>query len=333
MSQDLIETKGQTNTIAAFLDKYKSEIVRALPRHLTADRLSRVALTEFRKNPRLASCDPKSLFGAVIQCAQLGLEPGGALGHAYLIPFKNSKTNRDEVQFIVGYKGMLDLARRSGQIVSIATHVVYEADTFHVTLGLNPDLVHQPNWQTPDRGEMTFVYAIARLKDGGVQFDVMSRAEIERVRNESQGYKMAMRYKNATTPWIAHFDEMARKTVIRRLFKYLPVSIEMQRAIAYDEGCDAGVSQRNDLVLGDDKSLVIEPPRSATEAIKEKLRAASSPQETEEKPFEEEAITSDDEPSDVSKDQEGETPSTNTTSLPQGDQESVKPSIADFLSA
>jgi len=274
MAQAVTQPKGQTNTIAVFLNKYKSEIARALPRHLTADRLSRVALTEFSKNPKLASCDPRSLFGAVIQCAQLGLEPGGALGHAYLVPFKNSKTNSYGVQFIIGYKGMLDLARRSGQIVSIETHVVYEADTFRVTLGLNPDLVHQPNWQAQDRGEMTFVYAIARLKDGGVQFDVMSRAEIERIRNASQGYKTAIKYKDDNTPWISHFDEMARKTVIRRLFKYLPVSIEMQRAVAYDEGFDAGVSQGNDLVIAGDEQGAIAPPSSATEAVKAILSEA-----------------------------------------------------------
>lgn len=228
-------------TIAGFLESYKGEIARALPKHMTADRMARIAMTEFRKNPKLMACDPATLFGAVIQCAQLGLEPGGSLGHAYLLPFENRKQGTTDVQFIIGYRGMIDLARRSGQIISLEARAVYAADKFSVTLGLDPTLVHEPAWETADRGPLKFVYAVAKLKDGGVQFEVMSRMEIEAVRAMSKAGKYG--------PWVDHFDEMAKKTVIRRLFKYLPVSIEMQRAVGLDEQGEAGVSQENGFVI------------------------------------------------------------------------------------
>lgn len=233
--------REKPTTINGFLETYKSEIARALPRHMTADRMARIAITEFRKNPKLLECDPATLFGAVIQCAQLGLEPGGALGHAYLLPFNNRKRGTVDVQFIVGYRGMIDLARRSGQIISLEARVVHEADRFHVQLGLNADLQHEPAWDVADRGQLKFVYAVAKLKDGGVQFEVMSRKEIDRVRASSKSANDG--------PWVSHYEEMAKKTVIRRLFKYLPVSIELANAVGLDEQAEAGIAQDNGFVI------------------------------------------------------------------------------------
>lgn len=243
-----------SRSIAALLTDpaVKQQMSLALPKHMTADRLARIALTEVRKVPKLAQCDQTSFLGAIMQAASLGLEPGGALGHCYLIPFENRKQNRTDVQFIVGYRGMIDLARRSGQIVSLEARAVYAKDEFDVTLGLDSSIIHRPDWTAADRGPVTFVYAVAKLRDGGVQFEVMSRAEIERVRNESQGYKTAVRFakpgQQPNTPWASHFEEMAKKTVIRRLFKYLPVSIEMQRAVVLDEQAEVGV-QDNPLII------------------------------------------------------------------------------------
>lgn len=245
----------KAKTIAGLLTDpaIKQQMALAMPKHMTADRLARIALTEVRKVPKLAQCDQTSFLGAIMQCASLGLEPGGALGHCYLIPFENRKRNVTEVQFIVGYRGMIDLARRSGQIVSLEARTVYAKDQFDVELGLDSKIVHRPDWTAEDRGPVTFVYAVAKLKDGGVQFDVMSRQEIEKIRNESQGYKTAMRYakpgQEPNSPWGTHFEEMAKKTVIRRLFKYLPVSIEIQRAVGLDEQADAGIAQDNPLVI------------------------------------------------------------------------------------
>jgi recombination protein RecT len=249
-------------TIAGLLTDpaIKQQLALALPKHMTADRLARIALTEVRKVPKLAQCDQTSFLGAIMQCAALGLEPGGALGHCYMIPFENRRADRTEVQFIIGYRGMLDLARRSGQIVSLEARTVHAKDQFDVELGLDSKLVHRPDWQAADRGPVTFVYAVAKLKDGGTQFEVMSRADIERVRNESQGYKTAVRFakpgQEPNTPWASHFEEMAKKTVIRRLFKYLPVSIEIQRAVGLDEQADAGLPQDNPLVIEGDYRAV-----------------------------------------------------------------------------
>lgn len=240
-------TKPKPTTIHGFLESYKAEIAKALPRHMTPDRMARIAMTEFRKTPALMKCDPATLFGAVIQCSQLGLEPGGTMGHAYLIPFENRKKGTTDVQFIIGYRGMLDLARRSGQILSIEARDVCANDKFTFRYGIDSTIEHVP--AEGDRGELTHVYAVAKLRDGGVQFEVLTRHQIEEIRNQSQGYKTAIKFNNATSPWIAHFTEMARKTAIRRLFKYLPVSIEIQRAVGLDEAGEAGISQDNEFII------------------------------------------------------------------------------------
>ena len=230
--------KAKPTTISGFLETYKSEIARALPKHMDADRMARIALTECRKTPALLKCKPESLFGAVIQASQLGLEPGGALGHCYLIPFGQ------DVQFIVGYRGMVDLARRSGQIVSLEAHPVYEGDTFDCSFGLDSTLKHIPNWTDSSRAhpdKLRFVYAVAKLKDGGIQFEVMSRAEVDAIRARSKAGRSG--------PWVSDYTAMAIKTVIRRLFKYLPVSIELAKATALDERAESDLSQENEFVI------------------------------------------------------------------------------------
>ncbi len=222
------------STIQGMLQTYKGEIARALPKHMTADRMARVALTECRKTPALLKCRPESLFGAVIQAAQLGLEPGGALGHCYILPFGNEAT------FLVGYRGMIDLARRSGQIVTLEAHPVYDGDDFECSFGLSSDLKHIPDWNNPNRTDannLRFVYAVAKLKDGGIQFDVMSRAEVDSIRGRSKAGRSG--------PWVTDYVAMALKTVIRRLFKYLPVSIELQIASNLDERAEADLPQQN----------------------------------------------------------------------------------------
>jgi recombination protein RecT len=228
--------------IAALLNdpKLKAQMALALPKHVTADRLARVALTEVRKTPALARCDQTSFLGALMTCAQLGLEPGGPLGHAYLVPFENRKKGITEVQFIIGYRGMIELARRSGLLESIEARPVYEGDKFEVTLGLDSNLRHVPDFDNANRvqpDKLRFVYAVAKLKDGGMQFDVMSRREIEAVRAQSRA--------GTSGPWTTHFEAMALKTVVRRLFKWLPVSIELASAIEADERAELGLPQDN----------------------------------------------------------------------------------------
>lgn len=228
----------RSDSVSALLAKpeIRQQIELALPRHMTPERLLRIALTEVRRNEKLASCSQASLLGAIFQCAQLGLEPGGSLGHAYLVPFGS------EVQFQIGYRGMIDLARRSGQIESIEAHAVYEGDQFECELGLISDLKHVPDWDNPNRtdgAKLRFVYAVARLKDGGRQFEVMSRREVDAIRKRSRS--------GGSGPWATDYQAMALKTVVRRLFKWLPISIEMSRAVGLDEAAEVGVKQETDL--------------------------------------------------------------------------------------
>lgn len=213
---DIVTTKG-----------FQSQMALALPKTLTPERLTRVVMTECRKTPALLKTSRESFLGAVLQCAQLGIEPGSALGHAYLIPYGN------QCNLIIGYRGMIDLARRSGQIVSLHAYCVHAKDDFHYELGLHPDIHHVPSAEA-DRGPVTYVYAVAQLQGGGVQFEVMSRAEVEAIRSSSKAGRSG--------PWVSHWDEMAKKTVIRRLFKLLPVSIEIARAVETDEKTDRGES-------------------------------------------------------------------------------------------
>lgn len=226
---ETLPTKKQ-NTVAGLLDKMKPEIARCLPKHLTPERMTRIALTELRKNPMLQQCDPMSFIASIMQASQLGLEPG-IMGSCYLIPFKNYKTGIYECTFMPGYRGFLDLARRSGQIVSLVARSVYANDEFRYEYGLKEDIKHIPFME--DRGKLIAVYAVAILKDGGHQFDVMSKSEVDLIRNSSKS--------KDNGPWVTHYEEMAKKTVLRRLFKWLPCSVEMQKAVSLDEQQEIGI--------------------------------------------------------------------------------------------
>lgn len=251
-----VRPRSEAADLASFLASpaMKSQIQAALPKHMTPERMARIVTTEIRKNPALVKCERNSFLGAVIQCAQLGLEPGNSLGHAYILPYdKREKQNgnwvtvRTDAQLIIGYRGMIDLARRSGQIISISARSVRQGDEFVYRFGLDEDLIHKPSEEVED-GDVTHVYAVAKLRDGGIQFEVMSTKQIESVRQQSKA--------KDNGPWKTHWEEMAKKTVIRRLFKYLPVSVEIQRAVMLDEAADAGVSQNNEYVFEGDFEVV-----------------------------------------------------------------------------
>lgn len=247
-------------TVADFFEANRASIAAVLPKHASPDRMLKTALNAIRHTPQLQSCTLASLFGALVQSSALGLEPNTVLGHAYLVPFWNKKKSRQDVQLIVGYRGMIDLARRSGQIVSIAAHAVHENDEFDVVLGTEGRIVHKPN-MLDERGEIVAFYSVAHMKDGGVAFEVMSRREVDRISRISQS-------KGDYGPWKDHYEEMGRKTLIRRLAKYLPMSVELATAVALDENADASKSQGLDRVLegtfiadqSDDEGDSPEPP-------------------------------------------------------------------------
>lgn len=202
------------------------EIKKALPSVLTPERFTRMVLSALSTTPQLGACTPASFLGAMMTAAQLGVEPNTPLGQAYLIPYKNHGT--DEVQFQLGYKGMLDLAYRSGEVSTIQAHTVCEHDKFEYQLGLEPKLDHVP--ARNGRGEPIYYYAVVRMKDGGFCFAVMSREEVEA---HARKYSMAYR-KGYTSPWTTNFDEMAKKTVLKRALKYAPMKTDFIRGMAQD---------------------------------------------------------------------------------------------------
>lgn len=235
--------------IAHLLAQKKGELAKMLPKTLSIDRLLKVAQIAATTTPALLKCDVPSLVGAIGQCAQMGLEPNTVLGHAYLVPFNTKRKDANgaerwvnSVQVIVGYKGLIDLARRSGQIVSIAAHEVCERDHFELVYGLDEKLEHRP--ALGERGAVLGFYAVAKLKDGGHSFEFMSLHQVHEIMRATQS-------KGNYGPWKDHFLEMGRKTAIRRLAKYLPLSIEFQTAAALDSMADAGKDQRLETIDGD----------------------------------------------------------------------------------
>ncbi|EEE09233.1 recombinase RecT [Burkholderia multivorans] len=242
-------------SVKTFFESQKATLAAVLPRHVSPDRMLKIALGALRTTPKLMECTVESLMGAVVQCSQLGLEPNTPLGHAYLIPFEKKKkvggewvTEKVETQIVIGYKGLIDLARRSGQVVSIAAHAVHEHDHFDYAFGLDEKLEHKPAMSA--RGRVIAFYAVAKLVGGGHAFEVMSAEQVNEIRDASQNYKFAR--DKSKTVWGQHYEEMGRKTVLRRLFKYLPVSIELASAAALDDVGASGRSQALDTVLDGD---------------------------------------------------------------------------------
>lgn len=233
-----LEKKQQApqGSVAGLIEQLRPQIERALPQSMSADRFARIVLTTLRTSPGLAKCDPQSLMAACMLSAQLGLEPG-PLGHAYFVPFGR------EVTFIIGYRGMLDLARRSGEIKSIEAREVCENDRFEYEFGLEPKLKHVP--ATGDRGKATHYYGIAKFADGSHYFEVLSKDDVDSYRKRSRAGDRG--------PWQTDYTAMARKTVIRRMAPYLPLSADAARAVASDEGV---VTRLDDLANNDGEITV-----------------------------------------------------------------------------
>ena len=231
--QKQMTNSSEKRTMQQYIQAMQGEIKKALPSVISTERFTRMVLSAISVNPKLASCTPQSFLGAMMSAAQLGLEPNTPLGQAYLIPFKNH--GRDEVQFQIGYKGIIDLAWRSGEIADIQAHVVCANDEFEFEYGLDPKLKHKPARENP--GEAIAVYAMFRTKNGGYGFEVMS---MDDVRRHAEKYSQA--YKSAYSPWKTSFEEMAKKTVLKRVLKYAPLKSDFVRAVTQDETIKSEIS-------------------------------------------------------------------------------------------
>lgn len=201
--------------------KMKQQFAMALPKALPIDRFLRCLITTINRDPKLLECDRTSVMAGAMTAAQLGLEIDPALGRAYLLPYKG------KAQLIIGYKGFVDLAYRSGQLAGLQAEAVYAADHFSYALGLDPKLEHVPA-DCEDRGELKYAYAVATLTNGGKAWRVLNRAQVMKHKKASQSAG------SAYSPWTTHEEEMWRKTAIRALSSILPLSPELRDAVAAD---------------------------------------------------------------------------------------------------
>jgi recombination protein RecT len=214
------------DTVGQMLAANADALNEALARHVDADRLIRVSLAQIRKTPALAKCSPVSLAQAIMEAGRLGVEPG-LLGQAYLVPYGTEAT------LIVGYRGLIELARRSGNVTKVEARIVHEHDAFEVEFGSSARFSHRPNL-FGDRGKPIGVYAEATYADaaGTVQREFMTVAEVEAIRARSKAGRSG--------PWVSDWAEMAKKTAVRRLVKMLPLSIEDAAAIERIDALEFG---------------------------------------------------------------------------------------------
>lgn len=217
--------------MVGILQKMGPEMEKALPRHISPDRMMRIAMTALRATPKLAECSPATFLGSVIQASQLGLEVNTPLGQAYLIPRKNKGNMECTLQ--IGYQGFMDLARRSGEVAAIYAEAVYEGDLFDYELGLEKSLKHRPSDDDArEEKPLTHVYAVAKLKSGEALFVVLTRGQVEKYRKRGGD--------RSFSPWSTDYEAMAKKTAVRRLFTWIPRSAEMARAQSVDESTEVG---------------------------------------------------------------------------------------------
>lgn len=249
--------KDTSSTLAQMMRDRKAAIEQCLPKHLTAERLMRVAVNCVAKSPQLMQCTPLSLYRSVLVAAELGLEPGGALGHLYLVPYKTECTPQ------IGYRGLVHLARQSGEVSTVRAVVVRERDKFRWAEGLHQTIEHEPCLEG-DPGQLRFVYCVIGLKDGTFQAELMSRAQVDAIMAIS---KTAHR---DDSPWKLHYDEQAKKTVAKRALKWAPLSSERYvRAIEVDA---------EDYVDGESTPVEVVAP-ALKERVKAKTRLLEVPAE------------------------------------------------------
>jgi len=251
------------------LNGMKAQIAQALPKHLTADRMVQMACTLITKNPKLAECSVQSLVGSVMQASILGFRPVEALGECYFVPYGG------HVQFQVGYKGYINLGRRSGDIKTIYAEVVRENDQFHYELGLDPKLVHIPD--TSGTGKVTHAYAVAKYKDDGYNFIVLTASQINALRMRNP-----MQKSGVSGAWATDYEAMAKAKAIKQLAKYMPLSVDFANAVISDEAVITEKSFSNDqtgLKIEEFTYESTQPVDIESEVVDEKINMSPEPEE------------------------------------------------------
>ena len=257
-------------------------IEKRLPQIIPIDRMITDVLTSFKRTPRLLVCDPHTVLGTVLQAAEIGLRLNGFLGEAYMVPFWNKHSNRLEAQFQAGYRGLITLARRSGEVTKIEPRLVFDFDTqFTLRYGTDPYIHHEPNVDHPDYmrrdagGDLIGLrgaYAVCTYKDGH-DFEYCNIVRLGELRARSQARD---KEDNEVGPWTTDPAEMYRKVPIRQLAKRLPLSSDegrFQRAAALDEYGDAGIAQDNGAIIEADhecRSIVADVVRDQVEDLRAK---------------------------------------------------------------
>ena len=232
--QKAIQQKENVKALRKLFGAMEGEIKKALPSVLTPERFTRLVLSAVSNTPKLADCDSTTFLAAMMQAAVLGVEPNSPLGQAYIIPYENRKKGRLEATFQLGYKGLIDLAYRSGDVVSIQAEVVYEKDFFEMEYGLEPKLRHIP--ASGERGNPVRVYAVYKTKGGGFGFGSMTIAECEEfAKKKSKSYDSG--------PWQTDFEEMCKKTVLKKVLKTAPMKSDFARGLAQDETIKSEISE------------------------------------------------------------------------------------------
>lgn len=281
--QEMVKSEMKPIVTMFECDHSRRRVAALVPQGVDPARLIRMALLSISKSDALRRCTPESLLLSLCDAAALGLDCGGALGQAYLVPFKGSVT------LIIGYRGMIALARKSGEISNVYAYVVRRGDQFTYSLGLDPKLDHVPGGSVKD-DDITHVYAVCRFKDGGFQFDVMTRADVDRIRSRSRAAESG--------PWVTDYAEMAKKTVLRRLCKLLPMTADAADAIEQSDRGEFGdfVAEAatgedrptlKDKIAGKQKQLTEPQPQQPdddagemTDAEKQAVREAEAKSET-----------------------------------------------------
>lgn len=227
VNNSIIKQSEKSQTLKAYVNAMQGEIAKALPSVITPERFTRMALSAISNNSKLQECSPQSFLGAMMNAAQLGLEPNTPTGQAYLIPYGN------QVQFQIGYAGLITLAYRNPEMQNVNAQVVYENDKFEYELGLEPKLVHKP--AKSNRGEIAYFYATYKLKNGGYGFEVMSKEDVD-----AHAKQFSKTFDNG--PWQTNYIEMAKKTVLKKVLKYAPLQSDFIKNVAEDESIKSSIS-------------------------------------------------------------------------------------------